>query len=86
MLGTPVWANGPAQPVRQFLRGVDLSAASVAAFCTHGGGGGAGAFTKLTALIGAELIATLDLKNPKDTPRLDERLAEWVGSLGGEGD
>lgn len=38
-VGTPNWWSSPAPPVLTFLEQADMKGATVAPFCTHGGGG-----------------------------------------------
>ena len=82
VIGMPIWASAPPPAVKRYVETVDLTGRKVSAFCTHDGGGGKRTFAALSALLGAELVATLDLKKPKpDDPALDERLARWAEQL-----
>ena len=66
----------------EYLKGVDLADAKVAAFCTHDGGGGKGLFKRLAQLVPGGLVETLELKKPRaEDPALELTLEDWVGRL-----
>lgn len=75
ILGTPVWSFSLSSPMRAYIAEYSNSFKQVAYFCTEGGSGGERAFKQMSAMIGRQPVATMeiteaDLKNGADTVKL----------------
>ena len=75
ILGTPVWSFSVSSPMRAYIAEHSSSFNQVAFFCTEGGSGGERAFKQMSAMIGKQPVATLevtepDLKNGADKVKL----------------
>lgn len=75
VLGTPIWAWTMSSPMRTYIIRHAASFNRVAFFCTEGGTGGERAFAHMSALIGMQPVATLevtesDLKTGADEDKL----------------
>ena len=57
-LGSPVWGNHLAQPVKSFLHKYDLSGKTVIPFVSHSGGGRGKAFTDVAGLCDGCIVDT----------------------------
>lgn len=81
ILGTPIWWETMAPPVRTFLRDADLKDKFVMPFCTHGGGG-AGYFVsdiKQTAMCNSvSAVLSINGKGGKDLPG---KIKKWILEL-----
>lgn len=75
VLGTPVWLFSLSSPVRTYIAEHASSFNQVAFFCTEGGSGGERAFQQMSAMIGRNPVATMevtetDFKNGSDEIKL----------------
>lgn len=61
VIGTAVWVQAPASPVRTYLKRYSEMIDNIAYFCTYGGKGAKSAFGKMTEM-GGHPSATLALK------------------------
>jgi flavodoxin len=59
MIGTPIWIQQPAPPVRTYMRQCAQRIRQVGFFCTEGGSGDQRAFAELSALCGKQPLTTL---------------------------
>lgn len=62
VIGTPVWASNMSSPIRTFLAQQKDSFKQVAFFCTHSSTGCGSTFNDMSALVGKEPIARLNLQ------------------------
>jgi len=81
ILGMPIWVRNPPPAIRQYISAVGLAGRKTAAFCLHGGVGGEKTLTRLTELLPAGLIETLEIKKLANDPDLDEKLRDWAQRL-----
>lgn len=65
ILGSPVWAQNIATPMRSYIRREKSRIKQIALFCTLGGAGGAAALAQLAALCERTALADLTLDEPK---------------------
>ena len=77
VLGTPVWAGGPAPAVQAYLNEVDLSGVTVFALCTFNGGEGK-TFHRIEQFADGRLAGTLALRKPAKDPKLDAKLEPFA--------
>lgn len=59
VLGSPVWAQNMASPVRSYLEREAPKIKRLSVFCTEGGAGGAAAMRKMSTLAGRPAVASL---------------------------
>jgi flavodoxin len=84
VVGTPIWAQGPAPAVQVFLSSADLQGKSVALFCTMGGMGDKRTFAKMEGLLtGSRIIARLsfDQQETSSLENVAERVKVWTREL-----
>jgi flavodoxin len=82
IIGAPVWAGFPAQPIRAFLAEAGITGKKIALFVCHAGGEGK-ALEQFKALlpgndIAAETSFCKPIKNSEDAKR---QAADWVQGL-----
>ena len=80
LLGTPNWFNTLAPPVAAFLAANDFSGKTIAAFCTHGGGG----LGRITGDVrklgtGATMLSSLELYG-RDAADAGRRIDAWLSA------
>jgi flavodoxin len=82
IIGAPVWAGGPAQPIRAFLAETNITGKKIALFVCHGGGAGK-ALDKFKALLpGNSIVAETDFIVPiKNSEKAKQQVADWVKGL-----
>lgn len=69
IIGTPIWADSYAPPIKTFIAENDLSNKKVAIFACHTLGSADKCFDKLyRELLNSEIVARLSLKNPGENP------------------
>lgn len=82
LLGTPNWLNTLAPPVAAFLASNDFSGKTIAAFCTHGGGG----LGRITGDVrklgtGATVLSSLELYG-RDAADAGRKIDAWLSANG----
>ena len=81
MIGTPVWAWGPAPPMKTFLEKYKFENKKIALFCCHGGGKGK-IFDKMKTALDEknEFIGQIDFIEPlkKKTREKIDKAVEWA--------
>jgi len=79
IIGAPVWAGGPAQPIRAFLAETNITGKKIALFVCHGGGAGK-ALEKFKALLpGNSIVAETDFIVPmKNSEKAKQQALDWV--------
>ena len=82
LLGTPNWLNTLAPPVAAFLAANDFSGKTIAAFCTHGGGG----LGRITGDVrklgtGATVLSSLELYG-RDAADAGRKIDAWLSANG----
>jgi len=82
IIGAPVWAGSPAQPVRAFLAGTGITGKKIALFVCHGGGAGK-SLEKFKALLpGNSIVAETDFVVPKkNSEKAKQHAADWAKGL-----
>jgi flavodoxin len=84
VVGTPVWAQGPAPAIQVFLSSANLQGKPVALFCTMGGMGDKRTFAKMEGLLpGSRLVGRLsfDQQETSSLENVAERIASWATEL-----
>ena len=85
-IGTPVWAWGPAPPLKTFFDTHKFENKKIALFCCHGGGKGK-TLEKMKRALGKEneFIGQLDFCNPlkRNTYKNVEKAVEWAEEMVG---
>ncbi len=76
ILGSPVWAQNMASPVRTFIKDYASAAKQVATFCTVGGYGGEAALKRISDALGTKPIAELLVTEA------DLKSDDWLGKTG----
>jgi len=83
-IGTPVWAWGPAPPLKTFFDTQKFSCKKIALFCCHGGGKGK-IFLKMKRALGKEndFIGQIDFRDPlkRNTDTNIKKAVEWAESV-----
>jgi len=79
IIGAPVWAGGPAQPIRSFLAETGITGKKIALYVCHGGGAGK-ALEKFKALLpGNDITAEADFVVPiKNSENAKQQVSDWV--------
>ena len=83
ILGTPVWAWGPAPVLKSFLSNEKFSGKKILLYCCHGGGSGKTLAKIKAELEGNEFLGELEIREPlkKGTPaELEQKVKEWLKS------
>ena len=82
IIGAPVWAGSPAQPIRAFLAETGITGKKIALFVCHGGGAGK-SLEKFKALLpGNTIAAEADFIVPlKNSEKAKQQVADWVKGL-----
>jgi len=82
IIGAPVWAGGPARPIRSFLAEAGITGKKIALFVCHGGGE-KNAREQLKALLpGNEISAETSFVYPlKNSETVKQQAADWAKSL-----
>ncbi|RME63335.1 MAG: flavodoxin [Alphaproteobacteria bacterium] len=82
VLGSPVWVQNIAAPMRTYIAENKAGIKSVAAFCTEGGAGAGKAIAKIAALCGQPLRATLVITERElKSGTWREAVARFAGNL-----
>ena len=83
-IGTPVWAWGPAPPLKTFFDKHNFENKRIALFCCHGGGKGK-IFEKMKQLSGEqnEFIGQIDFIEPlkRKTEKKVKKAVEWAEAI-----
>jgi len=83
-IGTPVWAWGPAPPMKTFFDTQKFSDKKIALFCCHGGGKGR-TIEKMKHALGKEneFIGYIDFRDPlkRKTEENVKKAVEWAKVL-----
>jgi len=80
VIGTPIWAESVASPVRSYLETHRNELRTVAFFCTCGGRGDARVFAQMEQLCGVKPISTLTVRESmiEDCARSVEKFAAAI--------
>lgn len=80
VIGTPIWAESVASPVRSYLEAHRNELRTVAFFCTCGGRGDRRVFAQMAELCGVKPVATLTVRESmiEDCARAVERFASEI--------
>lgn len=84
IIGTPVWAQGPAPAIQVLLSSANLQGKVVALFCTMGGVGDKRTFAKMEGLLtGSRTIGRLsfDQQEMKSSETVAQRVTAWTTEL-----
>lgn len=81
ILGTPIWWNTMAPPVRTFLKNADLKDKLVIPFCTHGGGGVGHLVDDIKRTGLCNKVCSALSVNGKGGKDLTEQIEKWIGGL-----
>ena len=82
IIGAPVWAGGPARPIRDFLAEAGITGKKLALFVCHGGGAGKAPEQLKALLSGNEISAETSFIYPlKNSETVKQQVAVWVKGL-----
>ena len=81
-VGTPNWAAGAPDPIKDYLKKYDFSGKTVVPFCTHGMGGLQNVAADIEALCtGATVLKAFAIKG-ENAEQAGEAVAAWLSELG----
>ena len=82
IIGAPVWAGGPARPIRDFLAKTGITGKKIALFVCHAGGEGT-ALRQLKALLsGNDITAeTCFVQVEKNVESAKQQAADWAKQI-----
>jgi flavodoxin len=84
IIGAPVWAGGPARPIRDFLAETAIKGKKIALFVCHGGGAGKAPEQLKALLPGNEISSETNFISPvKNIEKVKQQAAEWAKGLQG---
>jgi len=84
IIGAPVWAGGPARPIRDFLAETAIKGKKIALFVCHGGGAGKAPEQLRALLPGNEISSVTDFISPvKNIEKVKQQAADWAKGLQG---
>lgn len=79
-LGYPIWAMDVPQAIESFIKSHDLEGKTIIPFCTHGGSGQSGTYSKIRKLCsGADTLPGFAVNDEKVTTKtVQKKLKSWL--------
>ena len=82
IIGAPVWAGGPARPIREFLAEAGITGKKIALFVCHAGGEKTAREQLKALLSGNEITAETSFVVPiKNSEKAKQQAADWIKGL-----